>query len=144
MSDVMAANPQHYSMGGFSYGTLCNATASPVPPSQMGVCELFNHIPVFCKTVQQYFLSGRHLLHILRQTGYSKGYYSKGGHPQPLKFSFAHILFLYRVSTKCHRNLTRKSFFILRYTLDNCNIELFARSVSLHTPCRCKTGFLYL
>ena len=42
MSDVMAANPQHYSMGGFSYGTLCNATASPVPPSQMGVCELFN------------------------------------------------------------------------------------------------------
>ena len=43
MSDVMAANPQHYSMGGFSYGTLCNATASPVPPSQMGVCELFNH-----------------------------------------------------------------------------------------------------
>src|SRR5699024_4428486 len=44
MSDVMAANPQHYSMGGFSYGTLCNATASPVPPSQMGVCELFNQL----------------------------------------------------------------------------------------------------
>lgn len=44
MSDVMAANPQHYSMGGFSYGTLCNATASPVPPSQMGVCELFNQV----------------------------------------------------------------------------------------------------
>ena len=44
MSDVMAANPQHYSMGGFSYGTLCNATASPIPPSQMGVCELFNQI----------------------------------------------------------------------------------------------------
>ena len=42
MSDVMAANPQHYNIGGFSYGTLCNATASPVPPSQMGVCELFN------------------------------------------------------------------------------------------------------
>lgn len=43
MSDVMAANPQHYNIGGFSYGTLCNATASPIPPSQMGVCELFNH-----------------------------------------------------------------------------------------------------
>lgn len=42
MSDVMAANPQHYNIGGFSYGTLCNATASPIPPSQMGVCELFN------------------------------------------------------------------------------------------------------
>ena len=44
MSDVMAANPQHYNIGGFSYGTLCNATASPIPPSQMGVCELFNQI----------------------------------------------------------------------------------------------------
>lgn len=44
MSDVMAANPQHYNIGGFSYGTLCNATASPIPPSQMGVCELFNQM----------------------------------------------------------------------------------------------------
>ena len=49
MSDVMAANPQHYSMGGFSYGTLCNATASPVPPSQMGVCELFNQYNIIGK-----------------------------------------------------------------------------------------------
>ena len=57
MSDVMAANPQHYSMGGFSYDTLCNATASPVPPSQMGVCELFNHrgqaaFPIFLSAPQ--------------------------------------------------------------------------------------------
>lgn len=55
MSDVMAANPQHYNIGGFSYGTLCNATASPIPPSQMGVCELFNHkniliTPMMCHT----------------------------------------------------------------------------------------------
>ena len=52
MSDVMAANPQHYSMGGFSYGTLCNATASPVPPSQMGVCELFNHLKNLYKLIE--------------------------------------------------------------------------------------------
>ena len=56
MSDVMAANPQHYSMGGFSYGTLCNATASPVPPSQMGVCELFNQLLVDASYICSYLI----------------------------------------------------------------------------------------
>ena len=68
MSDVMAANPQHYSMGGFSYGTLCNATASPVPPSQMGVCELFNH----CAGGNQAALglkSGDKILFLQKQNG---------------------------------------------------------------------------
>ena len=67
MSDVMAANPQHYNIGGFSYGTLCNATASPIPPSQMGVCELFNHLLdnfIFFSYCQIFFTGTRRALFI--------------------------------------------------------------------------------
>lgn len=39
------------------------------------------------------------------------------GHLRLLKYASYHILFLFRVSPKCHRNLTKYSFFLFYFTL---------------------------